>query len=215
MIKFESKKHPDMKHYAIILLSVILIAGSCNKNGFVNNVIPAPQICEAGPAHHQIDMENVHVLICNDEDLPESEEGYVLEVGKDGATSLRSRGEAGIFYGKQTLTRLVEDNGGKLPELYVKDWPRYEYRGLHMDVSRHFFDKDVVKKQLRLWAELKINRFHWHLTDSQAWRLQIDAYPLLTEGIPHYTKDDVREVLALADSLHITVIPEIEMFGHS
>lgn len=215
MIKFEWLKHPDMKHCAIILLSVVFMAVSCSKSGFVNNVIPAPQICQAGPAHHQINLENVHVLICNDEDLPESEEGYVLQVGKDGDISLRSRGEAGIFYGKQTLARLVKDNGGKLPELYVKDWPRYEYRGLHMDVSRHFFDKDVVKKQLRLWAELKINRFHWHLTDSQAWRLQIDAYPLLTEGIPHYTKDDVREVLALADSLHITVIPEIEMFGHS
>lgn len=204
-----------MKHAHLFVLPLLMAAYSCNSGKFINDVIPAPQICEAGKTMHKVDPTATSESVCDDADLPDSGEGYVIDVSDEGAVSIRSRSEDGIFYAHKTLDWLLEDNGGCLPELHIVDWPRFEYRGLHMDVSRHFFDKEVIKKQLRIWSELKLNRFHWHLTDGQAWRLEIDGYPKLTEGIPHYTREDVLEVLALADSLHITVIPEIEMFSHS
>lgn len=177
-----------------------------------------------------------------DASLPESEEGYTLSVRQEGAT-IRSRGEAGLFYGLQTLLQLHEQYGGEIPAQEITDAPRFAYRGLHLDVSRHFFDKEFVKKQLRMMASLKLNRLHWHLTDGAGWRIAIDRYPLLTEVAAwrrgatwqewqasgrrycrrdepgasggYYTRADIREVVAYADSLHITVIPEIEMPGHS
>jgi len=148
-----------------------------------------------------------------DAELPDNPEGYVICIA-DGKESIEARSEAGEFYAGITLEQLHRQYGNKIPDMRITDWPRFSYRGLHIDVSRHFFSKEVIMKQLRMMARLKMNRFHWHLTDGIGWRLQIDAYPRLTED-DHYTKDDVREVLSLADSLHITVIPEIEMFGHS
>lgn len=182
-------------------------------------------------------------LVCSDDaSLPESEEGYRLEITRRGVEIL-SRGEAGLFYGLQTLQQLYDHYGAELPCLRITDAPRFPYRGLHLDVSRHFFDKEFVKKQLRMMARLKLNRFHWHLTDGAGWRIEIDRYPQLTDVAAwrrgatwqqwrdgghrycrrddpeasggYYTKADIREVVALADSLHITVIPEIEMPAHS
>lgn len=175
-------------------------------------------------------------------ELPASEEGYVLSVLPEGV-SVASRGEAGLFYGIQTLLQLQEQFGDRIPAQRITDFPRFSYRGMHLDEARHFFGKEFVKKQLRMMASLKLNRFHWHLTDGAGWRIEIDRYPELTElaawrpiegwqpwldaGRPYcrrddpnayggfYTKDDIREVVAYADSLHITVIPEIEMPGHS
>ena len=141
-------------------------------------------------------------------------EGYVLVLDRK-HIQISSSDDAGAFYARVTLYQICRQYGAESPAMRIVDYPRFPYRGAHIDVSRHFFDKDVICKQLRMFASLKLNRFHWHLTDGTGWRLQIDAYPELTAGVPHYTKDDVREVLALADSLHITVIPEIEMFGHS
>lgn len=149
------------------------------------------------------------------EDCPQlPDEAYSLCI-KPHRIVIGASGQAGEFYARVSLEQLVRQFDGRIPSLIIKDEPRFPYRGAHIDVSRHFFDKEVIKKQLRMFASLKINRFHWHLTDGVAWRLEVDAYPELTEGVDHYSKDDVREVLALADSLHITVIPEIEMFGHS
>ena len=146
--------------------------------------------------------------------VPDNPEGYVLTV-QDGQARVESAGDAGRFYAGQTLAQLKYQYGRRIPDLQIVDYPRFSYRGQHLDVSRHFFSKECVKKQLRMMASLKLNRLHWHLTDGVAWRLQIDAYPELTEGVEHYTREDVAEILQLADSLHITIIPEIEMFGHS
>ena len=182
-------------------------------------------------------------LACRDDaSLPASEEGYRLTVSRRGVEIL-SRGDAGLFYGLQTLQQLRDRYGDCLPAVRIIDAPRFPYRGLHLDVSRHFFDKEFVKKQLRMMARLKLNRFHWHLTDGAGWRIEIDRYPLLTDMAAwrhgatwqqwrdggyryarqddpevsggYYTKAEIREVVALADSLHITVIPEIEMPAHS
>lgn len=174
-------------------------------------------------------------------DFGGSAEGYALEVSR-GGVSVSAASEAGVFYALQTLRQLLHADGS-VPCVKVRDWPRFAYRGMHFDVSRHFRDKEFIKKQLDAMARYKLNRFHWHLTDGAGWRLQIDAYPLLTEVAAwrpyngwkewwnggrkyctadtpgaeggYYTKEDVREVLDYARSLHITVIPEIEMPGHS
>lgn len=180
--------------------------------------------------------------LSDDGALPTSVEGYALSIRPEGVT-IRSRGAAGLFYGLQTLLQLYDRHGTRIPAQEIVDTPRFAWRGLHLDVSRHFFDKAFVLKQLRMMASLKLNRLHLHLTDGAGWRLAVDRYPQLTEtaawrigrtwrewqaggcryareGDPdayggYYTKADVREMVACADSLHIVIVPEIEMPAHS
>jgi hexosaminidase len=163
-------------------------------------------------------------------------ESYTLRVGPAGVT-LVAADSAGLFYGLQTLRQLVEA-GAPVAGIEIADAPRFSYRGMHLDVARHFQPVDFVKRYIDLLSRHKMNTFHWHLTDDQGWRIQIDQYPRLTEvggcrketmvarnfnpyvgdGIPHcgfYTKDQVRDVIAYARARHVTVIPEIEMPGHA
>ncbi|MFA5450231.1 MAG: beta-N-acetylhexosaminidase [Clostridia bacterium] len=153
-------------------------------------------------------------------------EGYALSIGEDGITAYASE-DAGYFYALMTLKQLYDEDGS-LPHIYIKDAPAYPYRGYMLDCARHFFSVDTVKKQIDAISLLKMNVFHWHLTEDQGWRLQLDNYPLFTEkgsyragtrgdGVPvsgFYTKDEVRDVIAYAAKRHIEVIPEIDMPGH-
>jgi len=150
--------------------------------------------------------------------------------------------DAGVFYGMQTLTQLLpatKQDKLDMAAVDIDDAPRFAWRGLHLDVGRHFFSVAFVKKYLDLMAQYKLNTFHWHLTEDQGWRIEIKKYPRLTEfgskrretvvgdhvdpyigdGIPYapgyYTQDEVRDVVAYAAARHITVIPEIEMPGHA
>lgn len=152
-------------------------------------------------------------------------ESYELEVTTEGVT-LRSGDVAGLFYGCQTLCHALTGSGGRLAAGVVRDAPRFRWRGAHLDVSRHFFRVDFVKRFLDLMALHKLNVFHWHLTDDQGWRIAIDAFPKLTDvaayrsrdGVPYggfYTKEEVREVVAYAAARCIEVVPEIEMPGHA
>ena len=165
-------------------------------------------------------------------------EGYRLTVKKksilvEGSTA------AGIFYGVQTLYQLCppeiekkqagESVAWTVPCVRIEDKPRFSWRGMHLDVGRHFFSKDSVKRYIDLIASYKLNTFHWHLTEDQGWRIEIKKYPRLTsvgswrresmmDCTPHggfYTQDDVREIVAYAKERFITVVPEIEMPGHS
>ena len=184
----------------------------------------------------------LRLSLTDDATLSASKEGYDLTVSSSGI-DIRSRGTAGLFYGIQTLLQLQAQYGVCIPSMEITDTPRFAWRGMHLDVSRHFFDKEFVKKQLRMMASLKINHLHWHLTDGAGWRLEINRYPQLTEVAAwrhgttwrewrnlgerycrfdapnasggYYKKADIREVLACADSLHITVVPEIELPAHS
>lgn len=171
-------------------------------------------------------------------------EGYRLEVSEAGIT-VRGADHAGAFYGLQTVSQLMPataEVGGAQPLIVraasIDDAPRFAYRGMHLDVARHFQGPGFIKRYLDQLARYKINRFHWHLTEDQGWRIQIDAYPRLTEiaawraqtqighgadefngdGVPHggfYTKDEIRDIVAYADARFITIIPEIEMPGHA
>jgi len=178
-------------------------------------------------------------------------EGYELKVTPKLVT-LVARTGAGLFYGVQTLfqlmpTEIVRHNlpmsfkEFEIPAVKITDYPRYPYRGMHLDVSRHFFPKEFVKRYIDLLAMYKLNTFHWHLTDDNGWRIEIKKYPKLMqiaawhadhEDLPwndrpvqqpgekatyggYYTQDEIREVVKYASDRYITIIPEIEMPAHS
>ncbi|HEX2533736.1 MAG TPA: family 20 glycosylhydrolase [Chitinophagaceae bacterium] len=166
-------------------------------------------------------------------------DAYTLNVTKEGVT-IEGDTHAGTFYGIQTLIQLlpVEKSTSLLiPQVSVQDAPRFRYRGMHLDVGRHFFPVSFVKKYIDYLALHKMNNFHWHLTEDQGWRIEIKKYPRLTEigawrdgtiigrfpgtgndSIRYggfYTQDEIREVVQYATDRHINVIPEIEMPGHS
>jgi hexosaminidase len=165
-------------------------------------------------------------------------EGYQLSVA---AESVKVVGQkAGLFYGAQTLMQLLTLGPQRvgIPQVEITDYPRFRYRGMHLDVGRHFFPVEFIKKYLDLMAQYKMNFFHWHLTEDQGWRIEIKKYPTLAEiggrrketvkdqnlypyigdGIPHagyYTQEQIKDVVAYAQERFITIVPEIEMPGHS
>ncbi len=171
---------------------------------------------------------------------------YSLDISRN-KVKVTSSSDAGVFYGMQTIKQLLTPRSyfqkPVLSCMMIEDYPEFEWRGLMLDVSRHFFSKDSVKKILDILALHKMNKFHWHLTDGIGWRIQIDKYPLLTERgawrVPEpedapwrqyrtclkndprgayggfYTKDDIREIVKYAAERYIDIIPEIEMPGHS
>ncbi|QJB42396.1 family 20 glycosylhydrolase [Chitinophaga oryzae] len=164
-------------------------------------------------------------------------EGYRLEVTPD--SILLTGRDAGLFYGMQTLLQLFSDQA-TIPCVSITDAPRYGYRGLMLDVSRHFFTIAQIKDLLDLMAYYKLNRFHWHLTDDQGWRLEIKSLPELTRTgawrVPRiefsgntlppqpgekstdggfYTQEEVKDIIRYAAERHIEILPEIDVPGHS
>jgi hexosaminidase len=191
------------------------------------------------------------VVVGLDEGLESlGEEGYDLLVTRKGIV-IKAFRPSGLFYGVQTLLQLMPPevfgdepftgNELTIPAVYITDKPRYSWRGMHLDVSRHFFPVEFVKQYIDLLAMHKMNVFHWHLTDDNGWRIEIKKYPLLTEigawrvdwedkpwgerPAPaegekatyggFYTQDEIREVVEYARQRHILVVPEIEMPGHT
>jgi hexosaminidase len=175
-------------------------------------------------------------VIIPDSLLPE--EWHTVSVRPDGI-SVMAPSEAGLFRGSRTLIQLLEQSreSGSLPCLTITDWPRFQWRGMHLDACRHFWSVEFTKKYIDLLARYKMNSFHWHLTEDQGWRIEIKKYPKLTEvgawrsgsqigpysrreydSIPYggfYTQEQIREVVEYATARHITVVPEIEMPGHA
>jgi hexosaminidase len=192
------------------------------------------------------DTQNVLSLLITEKSgqLP-TPESYTLSVTPE-RIQIQATSGAGLFYGIQTLLQLSVSSGTgviTVSAVEVQDTPRFAYRGLMLDVSRHFFTKEFVKKQIDVLAYYKINRLHLHLTDAAGWRIEIKKYPLLTEFAAwrtdanwkkwwngdrkyvrfdepgasggYYTQDDIREIVEYARQHFITVIPEIEMPSHS
>ena len=197
----------------------------------------------------QVTADSSIVLVTSSEGTPDHEEGYSLTV-TPAQVEIRARSSNGLFYGIQTLLQLLPpaimfddptlvpaNIAWNIPAVTIKDYPRYEYRGMHLDVARHFFPVEFIKKYLDLLAMHKMNRFHWHLTEDQGWRIEIKKYPKLTEvgawrdstlighygsgkydGLRYggyYTQKEIKEIVQYANDRYITVIPEIEMPGHS
>jgi hexosaminidase len=168
-----------------------------------------------------------------------AQEAYTVRVTPE---AVRIGGnEAGVFYGMQSLMQLLPvafKDQAALPALEIKDAPRFRYRGMHLDVGRHLFPVEFIKKYIDLLAQYKMNNFHWHLTEDQGWRIEIKKYPKLTQvggyrketvvghggtskiydGKPYggfYTQEQIKEVVAYAQARYVNVIPEIELPGHS
>ncbi len=167
----------------------------------------------------------------------ENPEAYQLKVDA-GQVVIKAPSEAGVFYGIQTLRKAVDVAEGanvELPAVEINDQPRFGYRGMMLDVGRHFFSIDEIKTYIDMMALHNINRFHWHLSEDQGWRIEIKKYPKLTEigsmrketvighnsgkydGKPYggfYTQEQAKEIVAYAAERYITVIPEIDLPGH-
>ncbi|MFA0964438.1 beta-N-acetylhexosaminidase [Roseivirga sp. BDSF3-8] len=192
--------------------------------------------------------EGIHLRLYGQRNEEIGEEGYRLQVTNDGVY-IRANTPKGLFYGVQTLMQLLPPEidsqevttiNWTLPYVDITDYPRFGWRGIMLDVSRHFYTKEEVKQLISQMARYKYNRFHWHLTDDQGWRVQIEGLPGLTEtgawrverygkfgerkppqaGEPtpyggYYTPQDIQEVIAYASKHHIEVMPEIDVPGHS
>jgi hexosaminidase len=186
-------------------------------------------------------IENVIYLKISNDSI--EEEAYSLHISAPNVT-IEADNTKGLFYGIQTLFQLLPAQQSKcenleLDCLYIFDKPKYKWRGMHLDVCRHFFPVSFIKKMIDLIAMHKMNTFHWHLTEDQGWRIEIKKYPLLTQigawrdetvighisGHPleydgktyggFYTQEQIKEVVAYAKSRYVTIVPEIELPGHS
>jgi len=166
-------------------------------------------------------------------DRKAQKESYTLTVNAKG---VRITGdEAGLFYGMRTLQQLMDQYGKELPYLTVKDAPRFEWRGLMLDCGRYYYSVEYIKKYIDLLSRFKMNRFHWHLTEDAGWRIEIKSHPELTataawrnstlknwdgyqDKIPnggYYTQKQVREIVKYAQDRHVTIIPEVDLPGHT
>jgi len=176
------------------------------------------------------------ILLVSESFPQTSEDGsYSLSVDSDNILIKAPTG-IGVFYGIQTLLQLLPGEIGRqeplpeknweIPQLTIEDNPRFSWRGMHLDVGRHFMPKAFIKTYIDLMARYKMNIFHWHLTDDQGWRIESRQHPKLTEISAwrtengksyggYYSQDDVREIVEYAQERYITVVPEIEMPGHS
>lgn len=185
------------------------------------------------PADNFISMEIDSAVVTHTE-------GYRLVIDKKAIRCI-GHDAGGVLYGMQTLRQLwkIEKNSIKVPGYTINDYPRFEYRGMALDVSRHLFPVSFIKKYIDLLALYKFNAFHWHLTDDQGWRIEIKKYPKLQsvaawrnetlighkKELPHrfdgkryggyYTQQQIKEIVQYAADRHITIIPEIEMPGHA
>ena len=187
------------------------------------------------------DNEPIISILIN-EDF-ENDEAYSLTIDESGI-KIEGKTPRAVFYGVQSLLQIFpagkqKTDGFKIPYITLSDYPQFKWRGMHLDVCRHFFPVEFVKKTIDVLASLKMNVFHWHLTEDQGWRIEIKKYPKLTEigawrketvighmveyplkfdGKKHggfYTQEQIKEVVDYAQSRFITVVPEIELPGHA
>ena len=247
-------KHSLSKIICLLVLSLSFshIILGCNSNNTAVkdniNIIPEPLELVLGNGFLKIDSVSIFSdkpdkkikYTIDKETTSLGDEGYSLEINSKGI-QITAASDAGLFYGKMTLRQLYADGG--VPYVSIKDKPRFPYRGILLDVSRHFFTKEEVKNIIDLMALYKFNRFQWHLTDTGGWRFETDSYPNLTKEASHrthkiwrewrrsgskylpsddpngyggyYTKEDIKEVIKYAAERNITIIPEIEFPGHS
>ncbi len=187
-----------------------------------------------------INPENTVFFSFINSDTLTNSELYFLDISQKNI-QIKAKSDTGFFYALQTLLQILPNKiteTNVLPALSIFDEPQFKWRGAHLDVCRHFFDTEFVKKYIDLLAIHKMNKFHWHLTEDQGWRIEIKKYPKLTEtgskrketvikknfnpyigdGKEYggfYTQEEIKEIVAYANDRFITVIPEIEMPGHS
>lgn len=184
--------------------------------------------CSFADQFHMVSITEVDAGLClefkNEDSIPE--EGYILDICPDRLT-IKSSTETGKYYGMQTLTTLIEAENGRVGCTTIEDAPRYGYRGFMIDVSRHFFSVEELKKIINQCAKYKLNKFHWHLSDDQGFRIESKKFPQLnltgsvrkeedgTISRGFYTQEEIKDIVTYAASRQIETIPEIDMPGHT
>ena len=196
-------------------------------------LVPMPKDVEMTGGMRSCSSEEIAQAVSSfAQDAAMPKEGYRLVVDGNGV-SVAAADETGAFYAGMTLRQLV-DAQGMVPCVKISDEPKFPWRGVMLDEARHFFGKSTVLKLLETMAAYKLNVLHWHLTDDQGWRLPVNGYPELTRTVrpvenrrnfrdvatgivpsAAYTRDEIREIVRRATELHIRVVPEIDMPGHS
>lgn len=194
-------------------------------------VIPKPNSCKQSAGFYNIEAESF-VLQKEKDAAVTAAEGYRLCINEQGVTAYAA-GERGFFYAEKTLEQLREVFGNRLPHYDITDEPVYAYRGFMIDCCRHFFSVADIKQMIEAASRFKFNKFHWHLTEDQGWRIAIDRYPKLVEvgsvrpyskfGRTYepgeyggsYSKDEIREIVAFCAERFIDVVPELELPGHA
>ena len=219
----------------------VVVSASANKDGAVLGELAAQVVHEAWqvPASVQAPAAAKREIVLKVTPSAKADpESYALDVGTT-RIEISAPSSAGLFYGLQTLRQLVTPETAQtgIAAVHIEDAPRFAYRGMHLDVGRHLYPVEFIKRYIDLMSLYKFNTFHWHLTEDQGWRLQIKRYPRLTEvgawrketiwgsnfnpyfgdGVRYggfYTQAQVREIVAYAQARHVTIIPEIDLPGH-
>ncbi|MEN8897355.1 MAG: family 20 glycosylhydrolase [Nonlabens sp.] len=232
----------DARHFSIDAATII-----SNGDDFTHSVDFLKAFLEQGTGRNwETNYTTENIITFEYDGAITSKEGYTIEINEQ-QILIKASTDTGAFYAAQSLIQLMPTDflDSKniseihIPAVTINDEPRFKYRGMHLDVSRHMYDVDFIKKYINAMAMLKMNNFHWHLTDDQGWRIEIKKYPRLQEvaayrdstllghynDTPHqydgkkyggfYTQEEVREVIAFAKARHINVIPEIELPGHA
>ena len=225
---------------SLTLLIILVVLSACHSNTDIikpiNTLIPAPVSVSGFEAFATVSSTSNNINVSIDKALEEEE--YHLEITKE-QISIKCVSSKGEKFARTTLQQLENSNNGRLPICTIQDKPRFTYRGMHLDVARHFYSVQEVKKYLDYMAYYKFNTFHWHLTEDQGWRIEIKKYPKLQSIAAYrketlighyndqpqqydgekyggfYTQEEIKEIVAHAKKLGIEVIPEIEMPGHS
>ncbi len=237
--------------YSFVLLILFVFFGCTDKGDHAEpnyDVIPRMPILEKSDGWFTFqrpeDLKNIDGLNISEEEESLSPGYYSLKIDSTGI-DVEASDKAGVQHALTTLQQLIDlnnvpgSNKVSVPYLSTLDGPRFSYRGMHLDVARHFFPVEVVKEYIDLLAYYKLNRFHWHLTEDQGWRIEIKQYPKLQEiaayrpetligsysDQPHkfdgkryggyYTQEEIKDVVAYASEKNVTIIPEIEMPGHA
>jgi hexosaminidase len=208
------------KGFAVISSdSVVRVLDGADPDGFLSSLLhrslPLPEKSPAstGPSSS---------IILDLDSALSGDESYRLSIRPD-AIRITARSSGGLFYGVQTFLQCIQQN--RVPCLDIRDYPRFAYRGFHLDSSRHFFPVPFVNRYIDLMAQYKFNTFHWHLTDDQGWRIGIPGYPRLeTVGSVRgkgaassggfYSREDISGIVRFAAERHVEVIPEVDMPGH-
>ena len=190
------------------------------------SIIPAPYEIEY---LHGYSKASAQVETYEDASLPA--DGFVIRI--DGSIRIGASSDSGYFYAKHVLDQIMFQCGQNIPNVYIKDIPKYTYRAFMIDSCRHFTAVEDIRKMIDHCAKLRFNVFHWHLTDDQGWRAQIKEYPELTETGAYrkgsnfgteqnddiyggfYTREEMEDIVSYAHANHMTVVPEIDMPGHA
>jgi hexosaminidase len=198
-------------------------------------------ICSVNHVDSTANIDPINIFLLLDEKYKLPSENYKMEITESSCKIMAST-TSGLFYGLQSLRQLINQSPKRkllFPTMIIEDSPRFEWRGMHLDVARHFMPKEFLKQYIDYLAFLKMNVFHWHLVDDQGWRIEIKRYPKLTQigawrdstWMGHdengtgkydriryggfYSQEDIREIVDYASERFITVVPEIEIPGHS